>query len=43
MKRLAQILLLAGALWALRKTLVHLLTRLTGTWVGAPASGSTDD
>ena len=36
MKRLARVLTLAGAAWVLRKKLMRLLTKLTGTWVGSP-------
>lgn len=34
--RLAAVALAAALAYALRTRLVHLLTRATGTWVGAP-------
>ena len=36
MRKLAAVLVLAGAGYLSRKRLVHLLTKLTGTWVGTP-------
>ena len=36
MRKLALVAALAGAAVAGRRRLVHLLTRTTGTWVGAP-------
>ena len=38
MKKLIAILALAGVGYVCRKHLVHLLTKLTGTWVGAPSA-----
>ena len=38
MKKLIAILALAGAGYVSRKHLVHLLTKLTGTWVGTPGA-----
>ena len=38
MKKLMAILALAGAGYASRKHLVHLLTKFTGTWVGTPGA-----
>jgi len=36
MKRLLLVAVLLGGAIAARRRLVHLLTRTTGTWVGAP-------
>ena len=38
MKKLFAVVALAGAACAFRKHLVHLLTKLTGTWVGTPSA-----
>ena len=38
MRKLLTVLALAGAGYGFRKHLVHLLTKLTGTWVGTPSA-----
>lgn len=38
MKMLLTMLALVGATYALRKHLVRLLAKLTGTWVGTPSA-----
>jgi hypothetical protein len=35
-RRLALVALVVGAAVAARRQLVHVLTRITGTWVGSP-------
>jgi hypothetical protein len=35
-RKLALVALVAGTAFAARRQLVHLLTRITGTWVGSP-------
>lgn len=36
MRRLPIVAAVVGLAYGLRRRLVHLLTRLTGTWVGTP-------